>query len=177
MTQPVSRDQLHEHLRNKRREGKGPVNLESELDAVLSQEGSRGQRSASGDPDAPVQSPLDRMRDFVASRLIPIVVDVADRYRDKGVELAIDPRDILSGGRGLALEIRYGTHLLRLEGTVVDESIAFNEMIYVNDIAGTMGTGPMLRARHLTPDAFAEFLYQRILGLVRMVKESRRHTV
>ena len=119
------------------------------------------------DKPVPPKSPIDEMRDRFTRRLIPLSLAVADRYRDKGVGLTLEASDLLDGGRGITIEIAFGASRVILEGTVMPGAIAFNETRHIADRGGTVSGGPMLRGEGISEHGFADFLYQRIIDLVR----------
>lgn len=168
MTSPLSRNKLHRMGRRDRSASSGSRDLECTLDSLLNKDGKQqGQAEPMKDTPPPPKSPIDEMRDCVTQRLIPLALSVADRYCDKGIDLILDASDLLGGGRGITIEITFKGSRLILEGTVMPESIAFNETHYTCDGGGTVSGGPTLRGPGLSDEGFADFLYQRIIAQVR----------
>ncbi len=99
--------------------------------------------------------------------MIPLVASVAQRYADKGVSLRMDASDFVGGGRGLLIEIEFKDQRLRMDGTVTGNAIAFNETRFSGDSGGIVVGGPTLRTRRLDESVFADFLYDRIIKLVK----------
>ncbi len=139
--------------------------MKGTLDALLA-----GQATSSDSPPPPSpqpKSPVEALREQFAERLIPVSNTVAERYRDRGIDVAVDASDFLGGGRTLSIEINYEDHRLILDGTVVHEGIAFQETRRISGRGGTVTGGPMLRSQVLTEQGFADFLYDRIISLVK----------
>ncbi len=149
----------------------GGSELESTLDALLTRQGDRGQTCPEAAEPATDISPIDKLRQIVSTRLLPLVGQISERYAEKGVTVAMDASDFLDGGRGLLIEIQYSDHRCRLEGTVTSDAIAFHET-RLSVSGGTVIGGPMLRMRQLTDEAFGSFLYERIISLVKAANKT-----
>ena len=142
--------------------------LKGALDALLAgRAGHRARPQSAQSPAPQPKSPVDLLRERFAERLVPISNKVAERYRDRGIDVGVDASDFLAGGRGLSIEITYEAHRLILEGTVVSEGVAFQETRYISGRGGTVTGGPMIRSQGLTEQGFADFLYDRIISLVK----------
>jgi len=174
VTEPLTRSQLHQLAGNSRSQGTAHTGLEKALDALLDKQGLRRQSTSTDTqaPQPPEQSPIDRIRELFAQKLIPMVVAVGERYRPKGVIIKMDAKDLLAGGRGIRVEIAFNGHRSVLEGTILPEAIAFNETKTFSGRGGTVGSGPMLRGPRLNEQGFEEFLYDRIITLVRLADQS-----
>ncbi|MEE9295788.1 MAG: hypothetical protein V3W34_12615 [Phycisphaerae bacterium] len=172
MPGPISRDALHRKRTPEQRADDPGSALEDKLNSLLAS----SQNDGSGEGDAlqtpPEPSPIDKLRALFVERIIPTVRRLNDRYAEKGVRVSIDAADFLSDGRSLFLDIEYGDHRLRLEGTVLEDRIAFHETRYVGDMGGTMAAGPTIRTRHLTDEVFADFIYERVITLVKAATRS-----
>jgi len=118
-------------------------------------------------------SPVEAIRQVVCDVLVPVANELAERYRPKGIDVSVDASSLLSGERGLVIDISYKGRRQSLEGTAIDEGIAFTENHYFDGMGPTVSTGPMLSIRRLTREAFSEFLYEQIIALVK--SESSHH--
>ena len=168
MAEPLSRSKLREMAG--RRQSMGPsTDLEEQLDSLLLEHGRQRQEADAPDRPEPPKSPIDVFRDRFSQQLIPLAEAVAERYREKGIGVTMDASDLLGGGRDVKIEITFGNNRTVLEGTVLAEAMAFNETRYISARGGMVMGGPMLRGRRLTNDGFVEFLYDRIIALVRAV--------
>jgi hypothetical protein len=124
--------------------------------------------AASGGQEAKSEpSPLDQLRTLFVERLIPVVDTVNARYGDRAISVSMDASDFINGRRGIVIDIHYQQHRIHLEGTVMPDAIAFHETRYISNLGGTVAAGPMLRTRNLNENAFADFLYERIITLVK----------
>ncbi len=169
---PCDRATLHQLGQADRRPTESTSPFESTLDSLLSRaEQCTGPGGQKTEPQAEV-SPLEQLRATFVDRLIPLVDTIQARYAQKGITVSMDASDFLSGGRGVQIEIHYRDHRLRLEGTVMPDAIAFHETRHVSGSGGAVMGGPMLRARHLTDQAFTDFIYQRIIQIVKSTGRS-----
>ena len=98
---------------------------------------------------------------------MPVAVEVADRYAPKGITVKMDAANFLQGGRGIKLDFAFGECQLRLQGTVTDEGVAFEETRYGPRMQGELTSGPMLRLRNLNAAVFRDFLCERLAMLIR----------
>lgn len=138
---------------------------ETMLDSLLATVDKQKEAAAAQSSSAPL--PIERMRELFRHPLAVVVRQVADRYRPKGIDVTMDASDLLGRGRKVVLEISYDGQRLRLNGLVTDDGIAFEEAYYQGDAASTVASGPLLRARQLTEQTFADFLYDQVIKLVR----------
>jgi hypothetical protein len=155
-------------IRQPRTERAATTDSEARLDALLAQ------CSSAPDADAPQEikrvDPLERLRELFSTRLAAVVVDLREKYGTSGVCLDMDAEKFLGGGRDLTITIEFAGQGARLDGTVTNGAIAFRLTRYLHsDRSGLTGSGPTLRTRDLTPDAFRAFLCERIAALVRSV--------
>jgi len=167
VNEPLSRDELHQRTDKDRVKPYGAGQLEGMLDAVLARKEQKKPSEAAEQQQARTRSPIDMIRDVVAAQLVPTATRVAERYRPKGFDVAVDAADLLGGGRDLTLDICFGDHRLLMQGTAMPEGIAFNETLFIGGQGGTLAPGPMLRNRRLSPEGFADFLYERMIALAK----------
>lgn len=171
MTGPRDLESLHKMRAAKAVPGARPsladTELESTLDTLLDTAIKRENQGNSAGTASPVRAPLDVLRDVFMDELIPVVARVNERYTQKGIEVSMDAADFLNGGRGVLIEIVYKDRALRLEGTITNSALAFNEMSRVADRGGIVTGGPSLRHNQLNAKGFGQFLYGRIISLVK----------
>ena len=148
---------------------------ESKLDSLLDQH-SRSQEGAgpaSKEASLPV-TPLDRLRQLVEGELIPAFEELRRKYEGKGITLVLDASNFLRGGRDIKVVIEFAGTGLRFDGTVMPNSIAFQQTRFAkDDPAGLTASGPTLRTRSLTGDTFRDFVCDRIVGLVQAVTQRK----
>jgi len=148
--------------------------VEDKLDALLATASKKpGAKEVPGTSDDPI-SPLDMLRQRLRTELIPAFQEIKEKYADRSIELNMDASDFLQGGRKLVIEFTIRPHSVRLDGTVMDTGIAFNEIRSNGGTAGAISSGPMLRTRLLTPEKFREFICGRIALLVQSILRQRR---
>jgi len=140
---------------------------ESQLDSLLHRLEQR-REDASTRPPAPKVDPLDQLRTRILEDLMPVVMELAEKYAGKGITLRMDAGKFLQGGRSVELEFKYGPFRTCLHGTVTAEGIAFEETRYAPDIDGEIASGPMLRMRQLNAAAFRDFLCEQLANLLRV---------
>lgn len=168
MVEPLSRTKLHERGVQSSSVDPASSRLEGTLNALLDTHERKQRQAELSDPEtSPSKSPIDEMRDRFRERLISVSRAVGQRYRAKGIGVTLDTSDLLSGGRTIKIDITFGDHQTTLEGTVMPEAIAFNETRCLSDRGGAVLGGPMLRGQRLSDEGFAEFLYERMIALVR----------
>jgi len=173
VTEPLNRSQLRQMHPDRRADGSSGE-LEGMLDAMLAKHDKKREAiEAQARAAQQTRSPIDLIRDVVAGQLVPVVNQAADRYRPRGFDVSVDAADLLGGGRGLTLEISFGAHRLVLEGTAMPEGIAFNEVLYIGGQGGTVATGPMLRGARLSAQGFSDFLYERMIALVKSCAQDK----
>jgi hypothetical protein len=138
---------------------------ETELDALLDVMRRRGEKSSEG--DAAPESPLQRLRESLVNDLIPVFVELVEKYSKAGVSMQMDASNFLEGGREIRFEFSLNNHRTELHGTVTNEGIAFHEVRYSPDFHGELAAGPMLRLRGLNARTFREFVCERLALLIR----------
>lgn len=145
---------------------------EEKLDTLLTGEpsGPGSEQTVSAAPT----SPLDAFRQRVREELTLVVEEIQRKYALKGIAVHMDADDFLGGGRRLCIEISMQNHAMRLDGTVMEGGIAFNEVRSLDGTPGAICSGPMLRTRQLTPEGFREFVCGRIALLVRSILRQQR---
>ncbi len=146
---------------------------ERDLDALLSAnellEGDRSEYQSRAEV-----SPIDALRERFLLEFVPIVEELDSRYAERGISVVIDVSDFLGGGRSIVIEITHNHNRHRVEGTVVDGAIAFTESRFLENVPGTVTSGPRLRTRELNDAIFREFVYERMIQLVKAGAESKR---
>ena len=162
-------------LVKQREAGAKNSSAESKLDVLLVSAGKLSrERQAAGEALAKEPSRLDVFRETVRTELIPAFRQIQQKYAARGIELWMDASDFLDGGRMLFIEIAIKTYATRLDGTVTETGIAFNEIRAIGGVDGAICSGPMLRIRRLTPEKFREFVCGHIAMLVQSVLRERR---
>jgi hypothetical protein len=169
---PRSLKSLHELRNNGERRAPQQSKHERSLDALLNSRDSR-RDAASQKTAQPKPTPEDDLRDLFHASFIPVVEDLNDRYAERGVSVFMDASDFLSGGRSIAIEITFEHRRHRIEGTVISGAIACTESRFVKGAPGAVTGGPRLRTRDLDEHAFREFLYDRMIQLVKADQPTR----
>lgn len=151
------------------RQSQGRTNLtesEERLDSLLAQ--AAHPAPADTAVEAPRVDPLDPLRQLFAKEFAAVITDLQTKYRDSGVQIAFDVEKFIRGGRTMTLIVEFCGQGSRLEGTVLNGAIAFQQTRYLqNERSGITGSGPTLRTRDLTPEIFRGFVCERIAALVR----------
>ncbi len=151
------------------RSKRGGADLESPMPAPSErQEEGAPRKAAVGRPD-----PIQALRELTLSTLIPIFVDLVEKYSPTGLCLHMDASNFLEGGRGIKFEFGMGEFRIQLAGTVTDDAIAFHETRYTPDIHGKLVSGPMLRLKNLTGENFRDFICERLTALLRTATRRR----
>ncbi len=141
-------------------------NAEKELDALIVSLKER-QQNTSGQSTTLQPDRIQALRDLTIGQLIPVFVELAEKYADSAITMQMDASNFLQGGRELRFEFCLGAYRTELLGTVTADAIAFHETRYSPDMHGELMSGPMLRLRNLTGDTFRSFLCDRVATLVR----------
>ena len=144
---------------------------EEELDSLianLSDAPGASNTSGTGKPD-----PLQELRELTINELVPIFVELVEKYSKSGITMQMDASSFLEGGREIKLEFGVGGHRMQLQGTVTTEAIAFHETRHSPGVQGELISGPMLRLRGLTGEIFRDFVCERLALLLRAAM--RRH--
>ena len=170
---PLDRSTLHRRLGAEQGPAGGHNPLEAELDSLLGQQHRcRETAQDAADRRCPDKSPLDRLRDVFRVELGPLVDRIAERYRAKNIHVHMDTSAFLEGGRTIVIDIAFGGYRVVREGTMMPDSIAFTEIHYFPDAGETVSAGATLRAKHLTQEGFADFIFKAIIALVRTANRS-----
>jgi len=151
-----------------------PVEAESRLDTLLSALMRREAQQAEKSPPPQEASPFDVLRDQFREELIPVFEEMKEKYAASGVMLSMDVANFLDGGRQIEIEFVREPFIIRLEGTVTDRAIAFNEIKSTRTVDGAITGGPMLMTRRLTGEKFRGFLCERIATLIKSVLAANR---
>lgn len=143
-----------------------PQTSEAQLDTLLAtiQERDRKAREAASQP---VVDPIQTLRELVVQQLIPVFVELVEKYSEHGISMQMDASNLLEGGRELAFEFGLAGCRMQLQGTVTQDSIAFHEVRHSTEVQGQLMAGPMLRMRHLDANTFREFICDRLTMLLR----------
>jgi len=113
------------------------------------------------------------LREKTVKELVPVFVELVEKYGQTGVAMQMDASNLLEGGRELSFEFAFGAFRMELQGTVVTDSIAFHEVRHAPDLQGQMVAGPMLRLKTLSAKTFREFICGRIMVLIRLANRRR----
>ena len=151
-----------------------PVEAESRLDTLLSALMRREAQQTEKSPPPQEASPFDVLRDQFREELIPVFEEMKEKYAASGVMLSMDVANFLDGGRQIEIEFVREPFIIRLEGTVTDRAIAFNEIKSTRTVDGAITGGPMLMTRRLTGEKFRGFLCERIATLIKSVLAANR---
>jgi hypothetical protein len=137
---------------------------ESVLDALLQQSHQTPEPATA----KPTTDPLSRTRRLFQEVLLPVADELRAKYEPSGVTLRVDATQLLGNGRGVTIAIEFQAAGMRLDGTVTDSVVAFQQTRYTrSDRSGLTGSGPALSLRNLDGEVFRDFLCQRIATLVR----------
>ena len=147
---------------------------EETLDELLNAHHQRSSSASGKTADGAPRSRLDIFRDKLSGELGSAFEELKRKYESQGLVLNLDAEEFLLGGRRLNIEFRLQNYSVRLEGTVLESGIAFNEIRSIGGVAGAISSGPTLRIRDLTADEFREFVCGRIALLLRSVLRERR---
>ena len=142
-----------------------PTASEDELDGLINRlkERRRG-RDPAATPD-----PIEALREMTLTELIPVFVELVEKYSKSGISLQMDASNFLQGGREIWFEFGIGEYRVQLIGTVTSEAIAFQETRFSPEMRGELISGPMLRLRQLTGAGFRHFICERLCVLLRSV--------
>lgn len=104
-------------------------NPEEELDSLLS--ALDGRREQTADRNAGFSAdPIQRLRELTLSELVPVFVELVEKYSQSGISLQMDASNFLQGGREIKFEFGIGGWRSHLQGTVTADAIAFHEWLY-----------------------------------------------
>ncbi len=143
-------------------------NIEEDLDALVN---SLEDRQNGGTADGPVRSsdPIHALRELTVGELVPVFVELVEKYSKSGISLQMDASSLLEGGREMKFEFGIGEHRVQLQGTVTSDAIAFHEVRYAPEIDGQLVAGPLLRLKQLNAKTFRDFICERLAVLLRSV--------
>jgi len=143
-----------------------PRTAERDLDGLVAALADREKGGAiglaGGAPD-----PIVTLRELLIRELIPVFVELVEKYSAAGIAMQMDASNLLEGGREIKFEFGVGEHRTQLQGTVTTDAIAFHEVRYAPDIDGQLVAGPMLRLKQLSAKTFREFVCERLAQLIR----------
>lgn len=145
---------------------------EDELDSLI---GFLRQRQKEGDGEAGALKPdaVQALRRLAINELIPVFVELVEKYSKAGISMQMDASNFLEGGREIKFEFGIGEHRSQLLGTVTTEAVAFHETRYDPDVQGELISGPMLRLRGLNGRVFRDFICERLALLIRAAMRRR----
>ena len=139
---------------------------EEELDALLRLIKKREEESentgGSVKPD-----PIRQLREKVINELVPVFVELVEKYGKTGISMQMDASNLLEGGREIRFEFGINEHRAQLLGTATSDVIAFHETRHSPEVHGELVSGPMLRMRTLTAETFRNFICERLTLLLR----------
>lgn len=144
---------------------------EQELDALVKTLQER--ECAAKGSTVPKQDPIHVLRELTINELVPVFVELVEKYSQAGISLQMDASNFLEGGRELRFEFGIDEHRIQLLGTVTTEAIAFHETRFSPDVQGELLSGPMLRLRGLNGEVFRSFICQRLSIMLRAVMRKR----
>ncbi len=145
---------------------------EDDLDSLIGVLKERAQQN-SGDAGTLTKDPLQALRQLTINELVPVFVELVEKYSTAGISMQMDASSFLEGGREMKFEFGVGEYRTQLLGTVTTEGIAFHETRYSPDMHGELTTGPMLRLRQLNAKSFREFVCSRLTILLRSASRRR----
>lgn len=143
-----------------------PQTSEAHLDQLLTTIQDR-ERKAREESAKPAPDPIQALRELVVQELIPVFVELVEKYSQHGISMQMDASNLLEGGRELAFEFGIGSCRIQLQGTVTQDAIAFHEVRHSSTVQGQLMAGPMLRQRNLDANSFREFICDRLTVLLR----------
>ncbi|MCH7592437.1 MAG: hypothetical protein IH989_06645 [Planctomycetes bacterium] len=107
------------------------------------------------------------LRKLMLEKLIPVFVELVEKYSEAGFAMQMDASNFLEGGREIRFEFGIGDYRTELLGTVTTEAIAFHETRFSPNVHGDLISGPMLRLHTLDSVTFRDFVCERLLVLAR----------
>ncbi len=149
-----------------------PPSQEEELDALVTALADRQRQTPDGSGTL-ASDPIQRLRDVMASELMPTFAELVEKYSRSSVRMEMDVSNLLEGGREVYFEFGLNGHRIRLLGTVTTEAIAFHETRQAPGMHGELVSGPMLRLRGLNATVFREFICERLCTLLRAAIKQR----
>ncbi len=152
------------------------VNPESELDQILNVVKQREAEQSAQQNKVEKPDIIQQLRHRLINEMIPVFVELMEKYKPSGVSMDMDASNFLEGGREIRFCFGYGEYRLELLGTVTAEAIAFHETQFTPDVRGQLVSGPMLRLRRLDSNTFRDFVCNRISGLLKSSLRQREIT-
>lgn len=145
---------------------------EDELDSLID---FLRERQKEGDVEGGALKPdaIQALRRLAINELIPVFVELVEKYSKAGISMQMDASNFLEGGREIKFEFGVGEYRSQLLGTVTTEAVAFHETRYDPDVQGELISGPMLRLRGLDGRAFRDFICERVALLIRAAMRRR----
>ena len=153
-----------------------PKNVEGELDALVNALDER-QKSVDADTPGRTVDPIHTLRELTVRELVPVFVELVEKYSKSGIAMQMDASSLLEGGREIKFEFGIGEYRVQLQGTATSDAIAFHEVRYAPDIHGQLLAGPMLRLKQLSAKTFREFVCERLAILLRSASRRKAPTV
>jgi len=143
---------------------------EDELDSLINVLKRREEEGLSGQAH---KDPMQTLREMMVNELVPIFVEIVEKYSNSGISMQMDASNFLEGGREIRFEFGVGAFRSHLQGTITGEAIAFHETRYSPDFHGELTAGPMIRLRYLNGKTFREFICERLSTLIRTATRRR----
>ncbi len=147
-------------------------NAEDELDSLIGFLRDR-QKEGDGEDGALKPDAIQALRRLAINELIPVFVELVEKYSKSGISMQMDASNFLEGGREIKFEFGVGEYRSNLLGTVTTEAVAFHETRYDPDVQGELISGPMLRLRGLDGRVFRDFICERLALLIRAAMRRR----
>ncbi len=142
--------------------------LDSLIDAFKDRQQEGPDKAVALKPDA-----VQELRRLTINELIPVFVELVEKYSQSDFSMQMDASNLLEGGREIKFEFGIGEYRTVLLGTVTTEAIAFHETRYSPEVYGQLISGPMLRLRGLDRHTFRDFICERLTLLIRTATRRR----
>ena len=141
-------------------------NAEGQLDSLLEHMRERTEQGIGAEGRG--SDRIQAFRKLLISELIPVFVELLEKYSRNGLAMQMDASNFLEGGREIRFEFALGEYRSQLHGTVTGDGVAFHEVRYSPDFHGELTAGPMLHIRNLTAEIFREFICERLALLIKL---------
>jgi len=141
-------------------------NAEDNLDSLLLQLKEKEEAEKISKPEAKPDA-VTLLRKTMVEDLIPVFVELAEKYAAKGIVLEMDASNLIQGGREIKFHLGVGPYRTELLGTATDDAIAFHQVRYTPEVDGELTGGPMIRLRALNAETFRSFVCERLAILLR----------
>ena len=148
-----------------------PRRPEDDSDSLIQGLSEASQKGTSGGSEK--KDSIQVLREMTINLLIPVFVELVEKYSSAGISMQMDASSFLEGGREIKFEFGLKDYRMQLHGTVTTEAIAFHETRHSPDVQGELVSGPMLRLRGLDGEVFRDFVCERLAILIR--SSVRRH--